>query len=310
MAKGKPKRKASPQPWSPFAWQGWQLDVPPDWNPVLLQGDGRRGSVVLADLEVARLELTWVAWPGRQTPSLDRSVKKQAASMVNPSVGPADPWPLADEFGGARELVSADGDEIRLVLNSPASRRAAVLRFSPHGLRDHRAVVCRIVGSLADLSDRPMVPWAIYGFSFAVPQCVVLSANQLQTGSAVLSFSGRRGELFRFARVTSAGRLSDRVGPVELMARIEGRSRRGYTWQDQPQRTHRGHEVVVRHGWQPGLSRLRRPSRRSVHTATWYCPECDRVFEVLRRGSRADPQRLLELIDHIECHGSTPRSAR
>ena len=288
--------------WSRFGWQGWRLDVPSDWNPVLLAGTGRRGSAVLADLDSARLELTWVSWSGRTRPRLERSIERQRATMADPVVRPADHWPLAETFCDAQELISESPTEVRLVASSAPSRRAVVVRFSPDGLKDGEAVMYRVAASLADVADRPMVPWAVYGFGFAVPQGFELSESRLQTGSAYLSFTGRGGELFRFARVASTGRLGDDVGPADLMAQLEGRARRGYDWQIDEPMTHRGHEVTVRRGVRPGWSRLRRRRERHIDTATWHCPECDRVHEIIRRGPRPDNERIRELLPLVVCH--------
>lgn len=220
----------------------------------MLQGTARRGSLVLADLDTARLELTWVAWSGRRPPSLDRSIKKQLAGMADAAVRPADHWPFKATFSDAQELISEAPEEVRLVLNSSPSRRVAVIRFSPYGLEDREAVMYRVIDGFADASDQPMVPWAIYDFEFAVPQGFDLSASKLQTGSAHLSFTGPGSELLRFARIASAGRLSDDCGPVDLMTQAEKRTRHGYTWTADRPVTHRGHEVTIRRGARPGGS--------------------------------------------------------
>jgi len=304
MAKKKPHRssKDPTEAWGPFGWHGWQLQVPQDWNPVMFTGTHARGSAVLADLETARLELTWVSWSGKKPPNLRRSVKKQLASMTDAQARPADHWPLADRFSDAQELTSDAPEEVRLVLNSPASRRVAVVRFSPYGLKDREGVMYRVAASLADLSDQPRVPWAIYDFAFAVPQGFDLSDSKLQTGSAYLSFVRRRGELVRFVRIASAGRLSDDLGPVDLMTQLEKRARRAYVWRLDEPIVHQGHDVVVREGVRGGWSRLRRRSERRLETATWYCPACDRVFEVMRRAAHPDAELVGELTRHVVCH--------
>jgi len=300
-AKHNPERRAAP--WSRFAWHGWQLEIPANWNPVVLSGDGRRGSAVLADLESARLELTWVPWPGRNAPRLDRSVKRQLAAMDDAAIRPADHWPLRDTFADAVELICEAPEEVRLVCNSPISRRALIVRFSPYGLDDREAVMYRVAAALDDSSDREMIPWSVYGFHLATPRAFTLSASRLQTGGAYLSFRVDRSELVRFARVAAAGRLGDGVGPVDLMDRLEHRSRRGYTWHDDDPIVHRDHEVTLRNGVRPGWSRLRPRNQRHIRTATWQCPKEDRVFEVMRMASRPDDGRVVELLSHVLCHG-------
>jgi hypothetical protein len=268
----------------------------------MLQGNARRGAAVLADLETARLELTWVSWPGRTPPSLKRSIKKQLARLPDAAVRPADHWPLRGDFRDATELISETPEEVRLVANSLVSRRVIVIRFSPFGLRDRESLMYGIADSLADVSDQPMVPWAVYGFVFAVPQGFGLSASRLQTGSAYLSFAGRRGETLRVARVSSAGRLRDDVAPVDLMSSLEQRARRGYAWDMAAPSTQLDHPVTIRQGVRPGWSRLRRRSERYLDTATWYCTDCDRVFEIMRRGPHPDDRRVREMLGGVVCH--------
>lgn len=290
--------------WSRLAWEGWQLEVPADWNPVMLQGTARRGSLVLADLGAPRLELTWLSWSGRASPDLTRSVKKQRAAMGEVVEQPPERWPLTSTFADARVLVSDLPEEVRLVLSSPPSRRVVVARFSPRGLRDREAVLYRVVASLADLSDRLLVPWSIYDFAFALPRGFKLVGHRLEAGGAFLSFARGRTELLRFARVVSVARLREGFGPVELMAKLEQRSRRGYAWQKDETTTHRDHDVTVRRGRRVGWSRVRRRNERCLMTATWYCPACERVFEVMGRGSELDDELVLDSVSHVACHGS------
>ena len=268
----------------------------------MLTGTHARGSAVLADLQAARLELTWVSWSGKKPPSLRRSFKKQLTSMADAKTRPANHWPLDDAFTDAQELVSDAPEEVRLVLNSPASRRVVVVRFSPYGLKDREGVMYRVAASLSDLSDQPMVPWAIYDFTFAVPKGFGLSDSKLQTGSAYLSFARRRGELVRFARIASAGQLRDDFGPVDLMTQLEKRSRQTYAWRLDEPIVHQDHDVVVREGVRNAWSRLHRRSERRLETATWHCPTCDRVFEVMRRAAHPDAKLIRELTRHVVCH--------
>src|SRR5688500_17918849 len=44
---------------SRFAWQGFQLHLPPGWNPVRLQGSYQSGQALIADLHGPRLGLRW-----------------------------------------------------------------------------------------------------------------------------------------------------------------------------------------------------------------------------------------------------------
>jgi hypothetical protein len=290
--------------WSVFAWQGWRMEVPGGWNPIMFVGDWRRGSAILADTGNARGEIHWVPWPGLTPPGLDKAIRKQAMHMERPKLRPADRWPLSEAFLGAQELVGQGANQdIRLVFNSPASCRVAVLRFTPTGLDDGPGIMRRVARSLADLSDQPLVPWSVYGLAFDVPQGFGLSATRFTADSAYLSFTGRRNELLRFARIAAAGRLNDQVGPVELMTQIEGQLRLRYAWQVEGQMQHFGHRVTVRRGTRTGWPLISRRGERCLDTAAWYCPTCDRIYELLHRARHSDVQRLRDLLRHVPCHG-------
>jgi hypothetical protein len=48
-----------------FAWQGWQLRVPDEWNPVKLRGTFEAGYALLSDIHRPRLGMRWTT-PGRR----------------------------------------------------------------------------------------------------------------------------------------------------------------------------------------------------------------------------------------------------
>jgi hypothetical protein len=47
-----------------FAWQGWQIQVPEEWNPVNLQGTFEAGYALLSDIHRPRVGIRW-GTPGR-----------------------------------------------------------------------------------------------------------------------------------------------------------------------------------------------------------------------------------------------------
>src|SRR4051794_33032561 len=74
-----------------FAWHGWQLTLPRSWNPVKIEGDWEKGSVLLADLDHPRLGMRWrrigskrfdaKAWAQR---TMREEVGQLAAGEANP----------------------------------------------------------------------------------------------------------------------------------------------------------------------------------------------------------------------------------
>jgi hypothetical protein len=301
-ASHRPQPFSSTKTWSQFAWQGWRLDAPPDWNPVLLQGTEKRGAAILADLDATRIELTWLAWRGRKPPPLDPSIKRQMAGMSHPGERPASRWPLSPTFTDARELTSSSPREVRLVLNSPPSRRVLVVHLRPEGLPNGTALMRRIIAGLSDVSAEPLVPWSAYDLHIAVPQGFRLTASRLQAGGAVLTFAGHAGETLRFSRTASVGRARKGLTSTDFATEATARMPRAVSWRDGPPLDHLGHDVVVRHGRRLGLLPALRRSQRCVDLAVWHCPTSDRLFELIRRGPRDDDQLIYDMVRHAICH--------
>ncbi|MFN4242203.1 MAG: hypothetical protein ACK4PI_03095 [Tepidisphaerales bacterium] len=64
----------------PFAWHGLLCLLPEDWSPLKLEGDGRRGLALFADLQRTRLELRWQRL--RRPPADVEAMLRQAVAQA------------------------------------------------------------------------------------------------------------------------------------------------------------------------------------------------------------------------------------
>ena len=196
------------------AWQGWQLQMPPRWSPMKLEGDYREGYASFADLLQQRLGLRW-----KQIKSKRLDVRKWASQVMRDEVGRL----AADE---AREVAPPPTGEwgISLLYQEPeppgrdlwvgysqTSQRAVVLAYHTR----HRDQVLRssLMPSLEDApADQPM-PWAVFELSCIVPPGFSLMSHRLNAGDLSLLLSDKRRELL--VRQIAVAQLALKRMPLE-----------------------------------------------------------------------------------------------
>ncbi len=278
------------------------MEVPAEWNPVVLQGDARQGQAVLADPETTRLEMTWLPWRRRRPPDLRRTTQQQLKEVAGGKPFARDRLPLSDAFIDASILVSDEPPEARLILSSMPSRRVLILRVALSGLAEAESTMHRLAQGLQDASDRAWVPWSVDGFTFELPNRFRVTGSSLATERAELDFAADRREHLRLKRMTFVGPAPTSEDICRLADETGGTAPGRLGWSPLPTCDHRGHEVTLREAERPGVRALllRRP--RWVGSAVWHCPEDNHVFEVRRWAPARDEDALNELVAHVHCH--------
>ncbi len=263
-----------------LGWQSWQLDLPAEWNPARLSGNARAGTVIAADLERVRLELSWRRVRSVAGVDLSRAARARRRDSLTWRADACRGEGIAD----SRRAVTDNGDVLALLL-SAASRRLLFVKVAgtPGGAADPTAD--RLLASIGDASRRASVPWCVYGFAWSVPAGFQLTGHRFAAGRAVLTFRHRRQSL-TFERWVLAG-----TGPTEGTGPADGC----------PAGTldHNGHEV-----------RMVRPARRKpwhrivsgeAWRAEWICETSNRGYRLEAAGP--DAARLLEAaIPGVNCH--------
>jgi hypothetical protein len=262
-----------------LGWQGWQLDLPYDWNPARLAGTDRTGGLIVADLEGPRLEITWKTV--RRTTAVDLSRLTARAKRGQPEWSVMPVSELGRGMICGYRSVAADGT-ISMMLLSGISHRLALLKLTPSPQAGREG------SSALLLEDTPVeeaCPWCVYGFAWTVPAGFRLIDRSFAPGHTRVEFRDRRQGL-TFQRWALAGVAPEGNSACSPVA-IPGL------------RSHNGHDLRIRSLPANGLwGRLR-------HTATaeaeWVCPLAQRRYRV----SSSGPQPLAALetsIQEVVCH--------
>jgi hypothetical protein len=175
-----------------FAWHGLRLELPPDWNPVKLEGDGDKGFALFADLKQPRLGLRWQTPPRRKFDAdawarraMRDEVGKLAAEEARPHAMPAGGW------AGSLIYFETDppGRNVWVAQSTASGRLVEATHFAPRRDRALAEVVLpRLSDTPADAGERL---WSVFDLSCAVPSDLKLESHRLNAGDLSLTFAAR-----------------------------------------------------------------------------------------------------------------------
>jgi hypothetical protein len=202
-----------------FAWQGWSLHLPAEWNAVKLEGTDARGEVLIADMARPRLAFRWTtprrkldlaAWAQR---TLGGEIGKLAATEVRPFAMSSGDW------RGSMLYVDSDppGRDV-WVAQSRASGRVIEMVYSSHGSSHglsqgaDRTLSDLILPSLSDAPADQSRLWRVFDLSCRSPAGYALSSQRLNAGDLTLSFANRR--LTLLVRQIALGKLALQRKPL------------------------------------------------------------------------------------------------
>ena len=209
-----------------FAWHGWSMALPREWNPVRIEGGWRGGFVLFADLHRPRLGLRWGVVGGKR---VDANVWTRSA--------------MRDEIGiiaarEARALASPDGRfEASIIYPDPdppgrdvwagfsrASGRGVELIY--HAQRRDSVLEGSIVPTLCDCAADEPTPWSVFDLRCVAPAGMRLKSHQLSAGDLRLAFAcGQSGRYASLRQIAVATLALSRM-PLEnwLAGDVRGRS--------------------------------------------------------------------------------------
>ncbi len=184
-------------PQSFLAWVGWQMRVPPEWRPLRIEGEWKRGKMIIGDAEEPVIQLKW--WrpqaerfdAARWMQSRLRSLGLRPASNPLPSGPPPGfsetAWvPEAKWAGEEKTLLRLfygyaprAGLVLELVVNSEASKR----------LRNQ--VLFSVLPSLAVFESGGVTRWSVFGASFESPAGFQMTDKRLLLGDLAFRFRAR-----------------------------------------------------------------------------------------------------------------------
>ena len=190
-----------------FAWQAWQLDLPPEWDPVRLEGDFDAGYVLLADLNRPRMGVRWVKVRGDARDAVNAALRDEVGQLAaDEAVAIGPPGGGGGGGGGAGEWSACTvyiepeppGRDVFVGVSGASGRLVQIVAHVGESPARDRAARDAVLASLTDAPADGERPWAVFGLSCRVPREFRLRSHQLLAGDLCLTFDragGRRGEL-------------------------------------------------------------------------------------------------------------------
>lgn len=170
-----------------IAWQGLSLRVPATWNPVKIEGDYDRGSLLLADLSSPRLGVRWRR-AGRGEPKAwaDRALRDElgaqaAGEAIDFAMAPPDAWNVG------RLYVDRDPPG-RDVFVAWSTRTGRVIEIVYNAAERDDVLAKTILPTLTDTPADATHHWSIFGLDLQSPAGLALQSFALNAGDLSLTF--------------------------------------------------------------------------------------------------------------------------
>ena len=159
--------------WSPFAWQGIQIETPRAWELGSVTGDRRKGYFRLDDADMPRVEAKWESGsPGKSVRSVaDRYLKKAGLAgaagerQVQRNVRLDPPADMETEFF----ITRGDPNALHMAARCRGCGRVALLRVFYRGDEPLQPVMARLFASYRDHARGGKTPWSLYGLRLRSP---------------------------------------------------------------------------------------------------------------------------------------------
>jgi len=176
-----------------FAWQAWQLELPPRWDPVKLEGDFDSGLALITDTHGPRLGLRWKKEPRRKrfdpAALVRRAMREEvgvlAAEEAKPFAMPCDGWLQCKLY----EDPEPPGRDVWVGYSGRSDR---LLQIAYHAQRRDNVLSGQILAALGEHGGSGRVPWSVFDLSCRVPAGFRLDRHRLNAGDLSLTFSGQR----------------------------------------------------------------------------------------------------------------------
>ena len=177
-----------------FAWQGWQLRVPAEWNATSLGGTFSRGHALLADLDGPRLGVRWKRIPPDKVTQayLKEIVRSEAGASSACEVVDLSPDHQAGSpaFAAARLDSATPGRDVYAAWFAESGR---LIELVCHAHEREGVLMHQLVPSLRDTSTLPRQPWCVLDLACTVPTGFELRSHDLCAGDLRLNWvNGRR----------------------------------------------------------------------------------------------------------------------
>jgi hypothetical protein len=292
--------------WSPFAWQGIQIETPRAWELGSVTGDRRKGYFRLDDADMPRVEAKWESGsPGKSVRSVaDRFLKKAGLvgaageRQVERNVRLDPPADMETEFF----ITRGDPNALHMAARCRDCGRVALLRLFYRSDEPLQPVMARLFSSYRDHARDGKTPWSLYGLRFKVPEDYILLRHNIRAGRVELEFVGKRARVLA-ARVGLAETVLKRMSLLDWLKKdSSGQAPRcppAFT------ETKRGeHAAVAVSGRERSLARRILGRRRVARGLAWHCEPSNAIYIARWFGREVNVPEFAAFAESFLCHES------
>jgi len=290
--------------WSPFAWQGIQIETPRAWELGAVTGDRRKGYFRLDDADMPRVEARWESGKSRESPSAvaDRYLKKaglagaEADRKVERDVRLARPADVETEFF----VTLGEPNAMHMAACCRDCRRVALLRVFYRSDESLRPVMARLFGSYRDHARGGKMPWSLFGLRFAVPEEYALLRHSFRAGRVELEFGGQRTRALA-ARVGLAETVLKKSSLLDWMKKDSAGQRPACTLAF-TEKERGEHAAVEVSGRERSLARGMLGRRRVARGLAWRCEPSNALYVARWFGREKDVAEFAAFAESFLCH--------
>jgi hypothetical protein len=183
-----------------FAWQGWQIQTPEEWNPVNLHGTFEAGYALLSDIHRPRLGIRWTT-PGRGFDTNRWSRQALVAEIGQLAANEAEA--CGDERFGKSLLYmepEPSGRDVWLGLSSASGRTFEVVH---HVYPGEASKMKELRERFSDCAREGELAWAAFDLSCTTAGGWRLALHRMNAGDLSLEF-GRKSERMSVRQIAVA----------------------------------------------------------------------------------------------------------
>jgi hypothetical protein len=175
-----------------FAWQGWRLRTPDEWNPVKLHGTFEAGYALLSDLHQPRMGMRWTT-PGRKFDS--KTWARRALVEEVGTLAANEARKCGDENWRDALMYTEPDPPGRDVWLGTSAATGRTIEIVHHVYKDEESNMDLLREGLADCSRDGELEWAAFDLSCRTAAGWRLESHRLNAGDLSLTFARKSKKL-------------------------------------------------------------------------------------------------------------------
>ncbi|MGN6724382.1 MAG: hypothetical protein ACTHLZ_00545 [Tepidisphaeraceae bacterium] len=215
-----------------ISWQGLSFHAPASWNPVKVEGDFAKGSLLLADLHAARLGVRWRQLAKREEPAalIRRLMGEEIGALAADEAvtRAAEHWQHAFLYRDP----APPGRDVWIGFSRDSNR---VVQVVHHANRRQRPEFEAALDSLRDANADAPRQWSMFDLQLISPPGYVLQWYRLNAGDHTLAFRDADQQQVLIRQIRPAGLALARQPLAQWLAIQPASATRFYRAVDEPQ---------------------------------------------------------------------------